>query len=68
MPILSQALHRFHGLHPGPKGPALPAFRAALRAYMQWAVSEVALSHPNDSKIPPDLPVPHWSSDGLQAD
>jgi hemoglobin len=47
--------------------PADPAFRAALRAYMQWAVDEIALSHPHDTKVPPDLPVPHWSWDGLQS-
>jgi hemoglobin len=47
--------------------PADPAFRAALRAYMQWAVGEVALSHPHDTNVPPDLPVPRWSWDGLQS-
>jgi hemoglobin len=46
--------------------PADPAFRAALRAYMQWAVGEVALSHPHDTNVPPGLPVPRWSWDGLQ--
>jgi hemoglobin len=43
-----------------------PAFRAALRAYMQWAVDEVVLSHPHDTTIPPNLSVPRWSWDGLQ--
>ena len=47
--------------------PADPAFRAALRAYVQWAVDEVALSHPHDALVPPDLPVPRWSWDGLQS-
>lgn len=47
--------------------PADPAFRAALRAYMQWAVDEVALSHPHDTNIPPNLAVPRWSWDGLQS-
>lgn len=47
--------------------PADPEFRAALRAYMQWAVDEVALSHPHDTNIPPGLPVPRWSWDGLQS-
>jgi hemoglobin len=49
---------------------ALPAdaeFRAALRTYMDWAVREVALSHPHDTDVPAALPVPRWSWDGLQA-
>jgi len=41
-------------------------FRAAIRAYIQSAVSEVALSHPHDSDIPAGLPIPHWSWDGPQ--
>jgi hemoglobin len=46
--------------------PADPEFREALRAYMQWAVDEV-LSYPEpDAKVAPDLPMPHWSWDGLQ--
>jgi hemoglobin len=40
-------------------------FRAALRAYMEWAVGDVALSHPHDGDVPVGLPVPHWSWDGL---
>ena len=48
--------------------PADPEFRAALRSYMEWAVSEVALSHPHDTDVPADLTVPHWSWDGLLAD
>jgi hemoglobin len=44
-----------------------PDFRTALRSYMEWAVGDVALSHPNDSQVPPRLPMPHWSWDGLQA-
>jgi hemoglobin len=47
--------------------PSDPTLRAALRAYMKWAVGEVVLSRPNDSTIPPHLPVRHWSWDGLQA-
>jgi hemoglobin len=42
-------------------------FRAALRAYMQWAVDEV-LSYPEqDAMVPTDLPIPRWSWDGLQS-
>jgi hemoglobin len=48
--------------------PPDPEFRAALRAYMEWAVRDVALSHPDDSDIPPGLTVPHWSWDGLQTE
>ncbi|HEY2762752.1 MAG TPA: group II truncated hemoglobin [Pseudonocardiaceae bacterium] len=44
-----------------------PEFRAALRAYMQWAVDEV-LSYPGeDAAVPRGLPMPHWSWDGLQS-
>jgi hemoglobin len=46
--------------------PEDPQFRAALRAYMEWAVQDVALSHPHDRDIPADLKVPGWSWDGLQ--
>lgn len=45
--------------------PADPEFRAALRAYMEWAVAQV-LSYPDDkAKVPQGLPMPHWSWDGL---
>jgi hemoglobin len=46
--------------------PADPEFRAALRAYMEWAVSEVLSYSPHDAKVPSGLPVPRWSWDGLQ--
>lgn len=46
--------------------PEDPEFRAALRAYMRWAVSEV-LAYPDGATgVPPDLPVPRWSWDGLR--
>jgi hemoglobin len=41
-------------------------FRAAIRAYIDWAVDAVALSHPDDSDVPAALPLPHWSWDGLE--
>ncbi|HEY6787645.1 MAG TPA: group II truncated hemoglobin [Trebonia sp.] len=47
--------------------PDAPEFRAALRAYMEWAVGDVALSHPHDNDVPADLKIPHWSWDGLQS-
>jgi hemoglobin len=42
-------------------------FRAALRAYMEWAVAEVDRFSPRDSVVPEALPMPRWSWDGLQA-
>jgi hemoglobin len=41
-----------------------PEFRAALRAHMTWAVSEVMSYAPPDAVVPPDRPVPRWSWDG----
>jgi hemoglobin len=43
-------------------------FRSALTAYMEWAVSDVALSHPYDTDIPPGLAMPRWSWSGLVPD
>jgi hemoglobin len=43
-----------------------PAFREALRAYMEWAVDEVVAYSPAGSRVPPGLPVPRWSWDGLE--
>jgi len=43
-----------------------PEFRAVIHAYIEWAVDDVALSHPHDTDVPPDLPIPHWSWDGSQ--
>jgi hemoglobin len=44
--------------------PADPEFRAALRAYMEWAVAEV-LSYPGSpGDVPPGRPMPRWSWDG----
>jgi hemoglobin len=45
--------------------PADAEFRAALRAYMQWAVAEV-LRYPDEpAAIPQALPMPHWTWEGL---
>ncbi len=46
--------------------PADPEFRAALRAYMEWAVSEVMAVSPAGSEVAADMTMPHWSWDGLQ--
>jgi hemoglobin len=45
--------------------PADAAFRAALRAYMEWAVGDVLAYSPYDSVVPTDATVPHWSWNGL---
>jgi hemoglobin len=41
-----------------------PEFRAAIRRYMEWAVKEVDSYAPSDSRVPADLPMPHWSWNG----
>jgi hemoglobin len=46
--------------------PSDPAFRASLRAYMEWAVREVLSYSPSGSEVPPSMPVPHWSWSGLE--
>ena len=43
-----------------------PEFRAALRAYMQWATDEMVAYPDPDAAVPTGLPLPHWSWDGLQ--
>jgi hemoglobin len=45
--------------------PADPEFRAALRAYMTWAVGEVLSHGDGDAGIAEDLPMPRWTWDGL---
>jgi hemoglobin len=47
--------------------PADAELRAALRAYMEWAVQEVMRYAPADAVVPAGLPVPRWTWDGLQA-
>lgn len=44
-----------------------PEFRAALRAYMQWAVDEVLSYSPQNAAVPKGLPLPRWSWDGLHS-
>jgi hemoglobin len=43
-----------------------PDFRAAIRAYMEWAVLEVDSYAPTDSRVPADLPMPRWSWNGSE--
>jgi hemoglobin len=44
-----------------------PPFRAAMVAYMRWAVDEVLVYGPRDAAVPDGLPLPRWDWDGLQA-
>jgi hemoglobin len=45
--------------------PEDPDFRAALRAYMEWAVADVNEFHDADATVPSDLRMPRWDWDGL---
>jgi hemoglobin len=45
--------------------PGDPEFRQALRAYMEWAVAEVLLYGPVDSRVPEGIGMPRWDWDGL---
>jgi hemoglobin len=42
-----------------------PEFRAALRAYMEWAVDEVLAYGSEDAHVRSGLPMPRWTWDGL---
>lgn len=44
--------------------PADGELRAALRAYMEWAVDEVMSYSPADAAVPAGLAMPRWSWDG----
>ena len=46
--------------------PEDPDFRGALRAYMEWAVTEVLAYSPHGSTVPAGLTVPRWGWDGLE--
>jgi hemoglobin len=46
--------------------PDHPEFRAALEAYMRWAVDDVLAYSPRDFVVAPGLPMPRWSWDGLE--
>jgi hemoglobin len=43
--------------------PADPEFRAAMRAYMRWAVDAV-LAHAEPDSVARGLPMPRWGWDG----
>jgi hemoglobin len=42
-----------------------PGFRAALRAYMEWAVADVNEFHESAEAVPSGLGMPRWDWDGL---
>jgi hemoglobin len=44
-----------------------PEFRAALRAYMEWAVGEVLSYGADAADVPAGLAMPRWSWDGLES-
>jgi hemoglobin len=46
--------------------PADPAFRAALRAYMRWAVEDVLSYSAEDAVVAPGATMPQWGWDGLK--
>ncbi|HWE62112.1 MAG TPA: group II truncated hemoglobin [Chloroflexota bacterium] len=48
--------------------PADSALRAALRAYMEWAVRDVLSYAPADAVVPAGRSVPRWTWGGLHAD
>jgi hemoglobin len=41
-----------------------PEFRASLRAYMEWSVTQVLAFPDGPSAVPTDLPMPRWTWDG----
>jgi hemoglobin len=45
--------------------PEDPEFRAALRAYMTWAVDQVLAYGSRDAVVPPGWPMPRWGWGGL---
>ena len=46
--------------------PADADFRAAMHAYMRWAIDDVLVYSPQDSVVPAGAPMPRWGWDGLQ--
>ncbi|HEY4412186.1 MAG TPA: group II truncated hemoglobin [Gaiellaceae bacterium] len=42
-------------------------FRAAMNAYMRWAVDNVLAVSPEGAVVPADVAMPRWSWDGPQA-
>ena len=46
--------------------PADPGFRAALHAYMRWAVDDVLVYSDEDAAVPAGAAMPRWGWDGLR--
>jgi len=46
--------------------PSDPTFRAAMRSYIEWATREVNSYAPPGTQVEPDMPMPHWSWNGLE--
>jgi hemoglobin len=44
-----------------------PQFRAALRAYMEWATRRFVGFPDRDAVVPPGLTVPRWGWQGLES-
>lgn len=44
-----------------------PAFRAALHAYMRWAVDDVLFYSAEDAVVGLSAEMPHWGWDGPQS-
>jgi hemoglobin len=47
--------------------PADPEFRAAMLAYMRWAVDDVLAYAPHGAEVPSGAAMPRWGWDGLEA-
>ena len=45
-----------------------PAFRGALRSYMEWAVADVLTFEESAADVPAGRPLPRWGRDGLVPD
>ena len=44
-----------------------PELRTAMSSYMHWATRQVNSYSPPGTRVEPDMPMPRWSWDGLQA-
>jgi len=48
--------------------PADAEFRAAMQAYMRWAVENVMAYSAVDAVVPAEVPIPRWGWDGLESE
>jgi hemoglobin len=56
----------FDGAMDDARLPADPEFRAAMHAYMRWAVDDVLVYSPVGAVVPPGAVMPRWGWDGLE--